>query len=266
LNNFPNALKQAKLAYALFDNNERLEVLLVHLYFINKNIAKSKEMLEIVQNKNLTHHLIDNVTGRLALMEKNYQKAIESFTHLYEQKPTGYNAIKLARALKFNHQQKEAETTLEKYLEKNKLAGEVRLLLASLYTNNDRQKKVKQYQELLSVNPKNIKVLNNLAWNQFKLNDFEQALIHSEASYKIDQKNLAIQETYGVVLLANNKRELGMIILEQAVANGSNDIEVRISLAESYMAQGNKSKATSLIKNIQTTNRELQRRIERIAK
>jgi len=142
----------------------------------------------------------------------------------------------------------------------------VRLLLASLYTNNDRQKKVKQYQELLSVNPKNIKVLNNLAWNQFKLNDFEQALIHSEASYKIDQKNLAIQETYGVVLLANNKRELGMIILEQAVANGSNDIEVRISLAESYMAQGNKSKATSLIKNIQTTNRELQRRIERIAK
>jgi len=68
------------------------------------------------------------------------------------------------------------------------------------------------------------------------------------------------------VLLANNKRELGIIILEQAIANGSKDIEVRISLAESYMSQGNKGKATSLIKNIQTTNRELQSRINKMAK
>ncbi|RGP39486.1 hypothetical protein BPTFM16_02871 [Altererythrobacter insulae] len=80
--------------------------------------------------------------------------------------------------------------------------------------------------------PNNAIVLNNLAWNQFKLKQTAQALINIEKAYQLQPDNLAIQESYGVILIANNKLDQGITILEQAIVSGSTDPIAQESLTK----------------------------------
>jgi len=232
LSEFEQALSQVRQAYAYHEEDARLEVLLAYFYMRNNELILAKSMLKKVTAKQIEHHLVDSVEGEIALIEKRYPEAINALSRLYQTKATDINAVSLARSLKFNNQQNEAENLLEKHIKNNPTSVKVRLLLAQLYTDDNRHKKIIQYLALVEALPDNIMFLNNLAWNQYKLGQSAQALKHIERAFELEPKAREIQETYGHVLIANKKLTHGVNLLKQAISSGSNGEETTLLLTE----------------------------------
>jgi len=236
LKKYPEALAQTKSAYEYYPNNTRIEILLTHFEAKNNNPNAAMEMLNVIKQKGVEHHLVDSVFGSIALEEKNFEQAVESFSSAFDQKQSGENAIQLARALKFNGQQQEAEKVLESFLENNSNNSKIRFLLAELYSVDDRNKKIIQYKIISEVAPENVIALNNLAWNHYKVGNVERALQNIEKAYNLAAGNVVILESYGVILEAAGKYSDAINILEQAIVKGSNDSQVRVSLEKAKVS------------------------------
>lgn len=226
------ALEQTQKVHRYYENNISIITSLIYLEAKNKNYKEAKRLLEMIEGKNINHYLLDAAAGEIYSYEKNYPQAIEHFSAAFEKESTELNLLNLARTLKFDKQNKEAERLLEVYLDEHTDNSKVRLLLAELYSSQDRNKRIVQYQILSKKISNNAVIFNNLAWNQFKLDQTAQALINIEKAYQLQPDSLAIQESYGVILIANNKLNQGINILEKAVLSGSIDSAVKESLIE----------------------------------
>ena len=236
LQNYPQALSQAKSAYGYYPDNARLEILLAYFELRNGNIDQAKKMLSIVKNKHIEHHLIDSVSGRMAVLTKDFEQAVESFSAAFEKKASEENVIQLSRALKFNGQQSEAEKILEAFIKNNTENVKVRYLLAELYTQKDIYKKIEQYQWIKNTFSENVSALNNLAWYQYKNNQINAASINAQKAYQLAPDNLAIIETYGVILAADGDFNQAIKVLNEAIEKGSNDPLVIESLEKAKSA------------------------------
>jgi len=232
LNKYPEALAHTQHAYTLFPNNDRIVILLAYYEVRNKNLLKAKKVLNIAQQQQLEHHLLDFVAGSIAMSERSFDLAVERFSSAFDRQASDENAMQLSRALKFNGQNKESEKVLESYVATNPTNLTIRLLLAELYGNEDRAKKIEQYIAINKASPDNLGVLNNLAWNQYKLGQSDKALITIERAYNLVPNNLSILESYGVVLAANKKYQQAVEILEMAIVKGSKDKNVEMSLVK----------------------------------
>ena len=239
LGDYKTALDQTRKLHQYNAKNINITTSLIYLEVRNKNYNEAKRLLEAIKDQKNNHHLLDTVAGEIYSYEKDYPQAIEHYSAAYEKKPTELNLLNLARTLGFNKQNKEAEKLLELYLDEHFDNHKVRFLLAELYGPKDRKKRVTQYQLLSTKIPDNAVVFNNLAWNQFKLEQTTDALINIEKAYQLQPDSIAIQESYGVILIANNKLSQGINILEKAILSGSTD-----SAAKEYLI-----KAKSLLNN-----------------
>jgi len=236
LNKHSEALVRSKKVYEYYPNDSRLELLLAHFELRNNNISAAKEMLGILDRKKVNHHFIDSISGRVSVLEKDYELAIEFFSDAFEQKRNGDNAILLARALKFNGEHLKAERTLESFVTDNPKNIQIRFLLAELYNVEAREKRIEQYQAIKDSYPNNVIALNNLAWNLFKNGQVNKAYDNAAKAYSLEPENLAVIETYGVILFAANMHAEAISILETAVKNGSEDKLVKDSLLKANLA------------------------------
>ncbi|MEW6990631.1 XrtA/PEP-CTERM system TPR-repeat protein PrsT [Colwelliaceae bacterium 6441] len=253
---YPQALSAVYSASEKFPDNIRLQMLSAHYELLNKNYSKSEQIIKAMNNRNVKHEFLDKITGDLAIAQGNYPKAISFYSMLYQQEQSSKNAVRLARALKFNGQQQEAEKTLESYLAENDDTN-TRVVLASLYQSKDSTKKIKQYQLILKEFPDNIIILNNLAWSQYQINDLVNARENIEKAYAIQGEFLPLVETYAAILVKSSDNNMAFKLLEKAQALGTKDAELQISLAKAYIDKGNNDKAKTLLNSITDPSPEL---------
>ncbi|MCJ8321776.1 MAG: PEP-CTERM system TPR-repeat protein PrsT [Colwellia sp.] len=260
---YNEALIEAHAAYQMFPNNIRLASLVAYYELLNNNIENSRLHINKLLDKNIKTTFLDNLSGQLALADKNYPLAIEYFSAIYEKQQTAQYALSLARALAFNKQKAEAEKVLEEHLV---LRPDIstRVLLASLYKKEDFQKKNVQYQLILEEAPNNISVLNNIAWGEYRLNNVDKAIEYIEKAYALNANYLPVIETYGVILIANKNTKKAMEILKQAESKGSTDTNVLLALAELHLNNNNYKESTILLNKIQIDNVGVKERINKI--
>lgn len=259
-----SALNQIKKMHESYGADTRVNVLLTYYYFLNKDLLNARKTLRVNRNNGVEHVLLDLVESGILLKDKDYDEATSMLSELYEKTPNDVVAVELARALVYTGKKKEAENLLESQLVSSPENNKLRFLLAQLYSNNERTKKIKQYEKLKQSSPKNIIVLNNLAWNYYKLNNNEQALINIEAAYQLNNKDIAILSSYGVILYSEDRKDEAIKMLESAVSKGSNDIEGNIILAEYYAEHGKQREALRIINKVKTSNSAMIKRINAV--
>lgn len=251
------ALQATNAAYTKFPNNTELEMLLGYYELLNKNYQATDQRLAQLKNKKISNPFIDNLTGQLAIERKDYPLAVESFSQAYEKFSNRRNVISLARALKFNDQQSEAEVLLTDYLNNNPEEMAIKLLLANLYSFSDQQKSIEQYKAILQEQPDNVLALNNLAWGQYENELNVQALANIEKAYAKQPHSILILESYGVILIANNQYNQGVKVLKQAISKGSKDEYVQIALAEAFIAKNDYEQAKIILSNLISTDEKI---------
>ncbi|MDO6425517.1 PEP-CTERM system TPR-repeat protein PrsT [Thalassotalea sp. 1_MG-2023] len=259
---FDLALQAAEQAYKVFPDNTRIEMLIAYYEARNQNIRGSKTYLTKLADKGVEHPFINAIAGQVAVLEKDYEAAVEHFSEAYSLESSAQNAIYLARALRFTGKQKEAEAVLEKHLATEPNV-KMRMLLASLYTDNSAEKKIAQYELALQESPDNLIILNNLAWAHYTQNNLAKAKQYISKAYDVKSDYLPVLETYGVILHALND-EQSADILKQAMNAGSTDIKTQLSYAEVLIQQGDNDKARDVLDNIAVKNADVQREISKL--
>jgi len=253
---FQAALAMAEKAYSLYPENTRLEALLAYFKFRNKDYDGALKEIDKVTAKNVKHPFVDTTAGYLAIVQKRYNDAIESFSASFEMQPDAKNALNLARALKYNGQQAEAEQTLEKFLENTPNVG-IRFFLSSLYLPKDKAKAVKQYELILEAHPENIVVRNNLAWMMLEDNNLDKALEHIEFAHNLQSDFLPVLETYGVILHRMGNKTKAKTVLQQAVSKGSTDARVLVVLSDILVDENDIQSAKNLLVKVKTQDEDV---------
>lgn len=256
---FDEALTAGEEAYRLFPNNTRLEMLLAYYEMLTGNESKSNFYLTKLKDKNVVHPFIDSVKGQTALANKQYEKAITEFSEAYNKQPTSKYAIHLSRALLFSGKRSEAEKVLEQHIAKYP-DEKTRMLLASLYSGDDLDKRIEQYKLVLIDSPNNIIALNNLSWALYQTNQLDQAKVYSEKAYKLNSNLLPILETHGVILSELNDSG-SFDVLEKAINAGSKDAKTKLAFANQLINKGSLEKAKRVIEGIEIDSKDTQREV-----
>ncbi|PKI17787.1 XrtA/PEP-CTERM system TPR-repeat protein PrsT [Colwellia sp. 12G3] len=271
LKKYGKALVIAKQANEDFPNDNNLMSTLAYLELANNNEKAAKKQLEMLKEKGISNFLIIATEAKIAMIEKDYEQAINLYGETYKKTPNGNNVINLARALQFSKQGDEAEKELESYLSKNANDNQVRMLLAELYgknniSENNSAKIISTYRDMIKIQPDNIVALNNLAWKEYQINDLVNAQLHIEQALAIAPNEIFLQESYGVILVANKTYQQAIEILTAAVEKGSVEVNAKVALAEAYIATKQPEVAKDVLLGLSAHDSELNIKIAKLKK
>ena len=118
-----------------------------------------------------------------------------------------------------------------------------------LQKQNKTELAIKQYRELLKNESENVLVLNNLAWLLAEKQD-KQALQYAEKAYQLKPDSVAILDTYGYILMSENRLDKSIELLEKAVELAPKVYDIHYHLAKAYHLNGNTNKAKEKLANI----------------
>lgn len=101
--------------------------------------------------------------------------------------------------------------------------------------------------KILQTAPNNPLILNNLAWIYFQRNN-PKAEETAKKAYTLAPKSAAIIDTYGTILVSNNRLEQGISLLKQAISLAPNAPDIQYHLADAYTKMAISNKLSKCLK------------------
>lgn len=136
---------------------------------------------------------------------------------------------------------------LESWLGKNPQDVATRMVLADLYTAENRTADaVTQYELVVKADEPNVLALNNLAWHLRK-SDPKRALGYAESANRIAPDAAPVLDTLAVVLLENRQYERAQSAIEQALKTAPKDPGMRFHAAQIRSAMGDAGGAVLIL-------------------
>ncbi|PCI22312.1 MAG: PEP-CTERM system TPR-repeat protein PrsT [Piscirickettsiaceae bacterium] len=179
------------------DEAERL------LMQLNKDVAESAEIL--------------NLKSQIALSRGKTQEAMELSSRAFAKQATAPNLMTLIQRKWVNNKKADAFSDLKNWLQNNPTDITVRIVLASLYSQEGEEAKASnEYSKILEQDEKNIVALNNLAW-QLKDSDPKKALELATKLVDSAPNSTAALDTLAIVLLKNDSLDRASEIIGRAL-------------------------------------------------
>ncbi len=187
--------------------------------------------------------------GDVLMVDGSYQAAAEAYKQAFDKANTAQLVLAIYRARKAAKLEP-AYAPLEQWLKNHGDDAAVRTVLASAYQESGRlEAAVEQYQQVLKGRPKDVVVLNNLAWASHQLGR-DDAVKYAERAYELAPHNPAITDTLGWLLIETGKTNRGLVLVQQAVLEAPDLVEVRYHLAVGLHRAGRDAEAESELKRV----------------
>ncbi|BCG65446.1 MAG: hypothetical protein methR_P3285 [Methyloprofundus sp.] len=185
--------------------------------------------------------------GDIYLAQKKLDLALGAYQQAYGIKKNNQVLNKIVDIMIVQKNSATAIDFLKKELNNN-IAAEFKL--ASVYLQHKNFPAAeKHYLKILQTAPNNPLILNNLAWIYFQRNN-PKAEETAKKAYTLAPKSAAIIDTYGTILVSNNRLEQGISLLKQAISLAPNAPDIQYHLADAYTKNGNKQQAIKVLKTI----------------
>ena len=203
-------------------------------------LAKARA-IQKARPKEASGHVIE---GDIHVIGKDWPKAAAAYRAGLKNAPATDIAERLHATLMFGGQSGEAAGFADTWLKSHPKDNAFRLFLAETANKRkDYAAAVAQYRALLSQQPNNPVLLNNLAWSLGQAKD-PKAIVHAEQANKLAPNQPAIMDTLGTLLVEQGKDvERGLALLSQAVAKAPQAAEVRLNYAKALIKAGKPSNA-----------------------
>jgi cellulose synthase operon protein C len=154
----------------------------------------------------------------------------------------------VARIYGLNYAQgntQEANRILNDWLKANPKDMAARGLIADqALSQNKFDVAAQQYRAMLEVAPKNVMILNNLAWSLGQLKD-KSALDVALQAQALAPNSAVVLDTLGTLQAENGQLQLGVENLKKAVSLSPNQPQLRVNLAKALIQAGRKADAKS---------------------
>lgn len=183
-------------------------------------------------------------------MQGKHADAAATFEKLYSRAPTAPLALAL-HAARQRGGLGDANAPLEKWLAANGNDASVRMAYAeSLRVAGDPRGAAAQYEQVLSLQPKNVGAQNNLAWVYYLAKD-PRAVPTARRAREMAPDSIAVADTYGWLLVESGELPEGLKILEQAdAAAGQAHADIRYHHAAALARSGDKARARALLDDV----------------
>jgi putative PEP-CTERM system TPR-repeat lipoprotein len=201
-----------------------------------KKLAKDASPVEL--------HVLE---GDLYAMAGDRNRAIAAYQVAQKLQPNGALALKIFN-VKRAVDPVGAASELQRWLERAPADATVRGVLATHYeAMGERDRAIKEYDQLLAARRISPVMLNNLAWALHEKGD-GRALELAKRAYDAAPHSPEIADTYGWILVQMDKAAAGLDVLERALASAPGNPEIQYHAAVAYAKSGNNARAIELLK------------------
>jgi putative PEP-CTERM system TPR-repeat lipoprotein len=229
LKNMRTALEQS---LKLRPNYTEAKIALVKLCVVTGESKEANKLLSELIKETPSALNIVRLQGWVALKTGQPKKAILFYEKAFEKVPSTNSVTNLARAQWQSEAHLEGQELLKQWNEKYPKDLLVRYLRSEFYTQlNENKEAIIQLEEILTLQPNNAIVLNDLAW-QLKNQDKVKALSYAEKAYELSPSSVAIIDTLAMILLEHNQYQRAVDLLERvAVSSSAPVLQYHLALA-----------------------------------
>ena len=190
--------------------------------------------------------------GDVLASQRKYAEAEKAYREALKLEPkANVIAIRLHGVLGSAGKSAEAEALAKKWLADNPRDGGMRLYLAEReLTARNYKAAAAQYQSLLSLEPNNAVVLNNLAWALGELGD-ARAVGYAERAVAAAPNNAMALDTLGMLLAKKGETDKALTHLEQARKLAPERYDIRLNFARTLAKAGRKDAARKELQELQ---------------
>jgi len=234
------------------DANSRLTLLLVADIAVQKgDYNRAKEALLVYKKSNEANAGVYELEAKIALAEGDPKKAITFYRKAFDKAANNLIVIQLAKAYRQDSKVEKANQVLVDWLNLNPGDDFSRMFLADSYLlDNKFTEAIKEYELVNKSQPRNVAVINNLAWLQMQFENYSKALSFINAALNLAPDSTAILDTNAQILLA--KGDLGGAIAkyEEAGRIDPNNLDIQFQLAKVLKQGGKTEKAESILNRL----------------
>ena len=254
---YERALTVVKRGLENHNDNLVLQLIQMQLLLNNKQISPAKSLYKRLEKKNINEALKRGLLGRISLLEEDYVQAVPKLTVFYKTYPSAQNAIYLAGAHLGNENNSKAAKVLEHYLTIDPNNNRIETMLAGVYLENDSNKAIAVYDDVVKKQPKNVVAHNNLAWLYLEKNNISKALEHAEKAFELAPHIANIVDTYSKVLLGSGDKRAALKYASKAseIAEGK-DVDIQLNYVEVLIANNRINEAKDLLSKAVTSTDE----------
>lgn len=193
------------------------QLTLLKAYFYSR-LGQSKPAWEIINNvseevKSLP--FVRGVIARLHLIDKAPEQAVEHAKAAYDATSNSDNALLLVAALEMSGKKEQAFSFLQKHVNTHNNDVQSAMLLAERQIGKDRAAAIDTYELILTKTPDNFVVLNNLAYLAFEDKKLKRAEELAKKAVSLQRENADAVDTLAQIYIAKGQKTEALKLYEQ---------------------------------------------------
>jgi putative PEP-CTERM system TPR-repeat lipoprotein len=216
----------------------------------NSGIEAATKLAEKYRDESPENPILHLLLGDVYLRAENFAASSASFEKAHELQPTGNSMRRLYVAQLRNNKEEEAFAKLQKWTKDNPEDWETRLVLSTeLIRRGDAEGAIAENEALNEKLPGRPVILNNLGWLYARKGD-ARGIQLVRTAYEIAPNSGEIQDTYGWLLVKDNKLKEGLEVLAKAAELLPKSAEVQYHYASALAQSGKKAEAREILTRI----------------
>ncbi len=263
-----DARRQFKEALTLTNNvlkkraDTRLSLLKAYLH---ARLAEPKPAWEIINNTTDEVKAVPFVQGiiaRLKLLEGNAKDAVENAKIAYEATPNADNALLLLAIYEMSGNKEQGYEFLTQHVKENAKDVQSTMLLAERQIQRDRSSAIATYEDILTQSPDNFVVLNNLAYLAYQDGDLKKAESLAKRAVSLQSQNADAVDTLAQIYIAKGNKNEALALYEEISIRPIANEEVYLNHVELLLSMDKKTLAKRRLASREFTSDAAKARIE----
>lgn len=263
-----DARRQFKEALTLTNNvlkkraDTRLSLLKAYLH---ARLAEPKPAWEIINNTTDEVKAVPFVQGiiaRLKLLEGNAKDAVENAKIAYEATPNADNALLLLAIYEMSGNTEQGYEFLTQHVKENAKDVQSTMLLAERQIQRDRSSAIATYEDILTQSPDNFVVLNNLAYLAYQDGDLKKAESLAKRAVSLQSQNADAVDTLAQIYIAKGNKNEALALYEEISIRPIANEEVYLNHVELLLSMDKKTLAKRRLASREFTSDAAKARIE----
>ncbi|MDY6978061.1 MAG: XrtA/PEP-CTERM system TPR-repeat protein PrsT [Pseudomonadota bacterium] len=240
------------------------QLTLLKAYF-HSRLGQSKPAWEIINNVSDEVKALPFVRGviaRLHLIDKAPEQAVDHAKAAYDATSNSDNALLLVAALEMSGKKEQAFSFLQKHVNAHNNDVQSAMLLAERQIGNDRAAAIDTYELILTKTPDNFVVLNNLAYLAFEDKDLQRAEELAKKAVSLQRENADAVDTLAQIYIAKGEKEEALTLYEQISTGPIANDEVYLNHVALLLELDKKALAKRRLASREFTSEAAKQRVE----
>lgn len=223
LTDYSGALSTVEQLLEKAPDDGQFNILRANYLILNKKFNEAQIQIDKLSNEQKAASLVKALQGKIWLADGKFEQALPGLEESYKILPSPYHASLLFAAYRKLGQETVAFDFIQKHVESYAEDKLSRSLLAESAISYNLALAKKHYVVLLSTTPDNLSKLNNLAWVEYLLANYDEAERVVNRALDLNANHPNILDTAGLIQLKLGNKRKAIELLGKAKLLAPND-------------------------------------------